>query len=210
MKTIIILVSVVLILSCSEDSSENEDPFYTNFHDIALNSDAITYQARTYSFDLDKDYNDDITIEMKEGFSIYNPYESYIQIATHDNWEILYEKVEYIDIAIYPGFPDTVYYYYQASMPRIASDGDTIHFMDNFTSEVMKLVYREVPGPQDNRQGVTFNQWVGIGYNYIAFRKISVEEKKMAWLKVNVIRSDYMQVSECVFVKDEELIINDN
>ena len=117
MKNYIYLFIIVLLIGCKKDD-KHDDPYYTDFHDTLLEPNGINVPTN-FNFDMDKDAKIDISIEIKDGYSFYGSFDSYIQIDTKNNWEILFSNI--IDTAYEwaPSTPDTIYYYYSVLMPRI-------------------------------------------------------------------------------------------
>lgn len=207
MKDCFVLIMLILLSGCIKDDN-NQDPAYTDFHDTLLIPDGINFPT-SFDFDLDKDDHIDISIEIKEGYAAQSSFDSYIQIDTENNWEILYSSIIDTSYQWSPNAPDTSYHYHSELMPKINNVGEIININENFTRDSIMLVYVEVPHPmvRPYSKGISRTQWVGIGYRYIAFRNKT--ENKLLWLKVDVLQPTEIKISSCSYTNAAEISIND-
>jgi hypothetical protein len=194
-----------VIITCEKD--DKTDPFYTDFHDILFIPMGIN-QLTPFDIDLDKDKIIDLSIKIKEGYSHYGSYDSYIQLYPKNSYEILFSIIVDTAYEWSPNAPDTSFSYYRVLMPKINNIGDIINITDKFTDDTIMLVYNEVPHPmiRPYSKGIERNQWVGIGYKYIVFRKSNATVNKLAWLKVKVLNGTELMISSSRYFEKKDVI----
>jgi hypothetical protein len=212
MNFLLIFCCAFCLTNCNKTDDINIDKYFNDLHDTLISPYGF-YNPIYFDVDLDKDHIPDVSIKTYDEYSVYGSFEYYIQIYSQNGYEISFSTIVDTSFEWTPSKPDTSFYYYSVMMPTINDIDDIITINDNYTEDTIMIVYNKVPHPvtRPYSKGISRNQWVGIGYKYIAFRKLSETEHRLAWLKVSVISSTEIKINSCrYFEKKDEITIEDD
>jgi hypothetical protein len=187
---IVLIICTISLIACKKHDDINIDNNFQDLHDTLIQASPylVNFSETFYDLDVDRDSVVDLTIKTHTNYSSFAIRENYIQILLKNGYEINYSKYIETTWNWNPTLPDTIFHKDTIMIPEIHHINDTIKIDSDFSNSSMMLTYSFDPGVMGRGYNsyISRNIWIADDYNYIVLRKIGVNEKRLAWLKVKV------------------------
>lgn len=198
---IIVICSFVLFNNCNKLKYQL-DPYFTDLSDTIVSSQWASYSSY-FDLDVDKDNTDDLMLvtysSYSGGWGGYS--ESYVKVYPSNGYEIAFSDCISTSWSWYPGM-DTIYNIDTIMVPKAFQLGDTIFSDGDYTQDQIMISYNYSPVETDYSIGRHYTMQENTNY-YLAFRKMSGTNSKLAWLRVNSHGANIISLNSCRYIENE-------
>lgn len=190
---------------------EEKKEYFTDLGDLLLHTNVfVSWEERSYDLDLDRDSVADLTIKIHSSYHTLIGQTYFIQFNPLNGYEILFTEFVERTWRWAPSWPDTLYSYQDVNIPRCSFAGDLIRADDTFSGDSIMIAYSFTPSTRVTTvrdSGINRRQWIMNDYGYVAFRKITPDTMRLAWLKVQVLHPYVIRLHSCKFFENKPAVL---
>jgi len=211
MRLILLIVFTISLIACKKHDDTYIDNNFQDLSDTLIQASQflVNFSEVFYDLDIDRDSVVDLTIKTHTNYSSFALRENYIQILLKNGYEINYSKYIETTWNWNPDLVDTIFHNDTIMIPKIHHINDTIKIDSDFSNNSLMLTYSLDPGVMGRSYNsyINRNMWISDDYKYIVLRKIGVNEKRLAWIKVKVTGYQSIILNSCNYFKETNEIL---